>query len=65
MNLKLASKISKRIKVASRVLGVEENEMIDRAMLFYLENVESSLAMRNEFDAWEKLSDEAWAKIKD
>ena len=53
------------MKTASRVLGVEETEMMNRAMLFYLDNVENSLAMRNEFNAWESLSDEAWAKIKE
>ena len=65
MSIKLANRINQRIKTASRVLGVEEAEMMDRAMLFYLDNVENSLAMRNEFNAWESLSDEAWAKIKE
>ncbi|MBI2097896.1 MAG: hypothetical protein HYT46_03130 [Candidatus Vogelbacteria bacterium] len=64
MNIKLASKINQRVKAASRVLGVGEAEMMNRAMLFYLDNLENSLAMRNEFDAWESLSDEAWSKIK-
>ena len=65
MNIKLASRINKRMKVASRVLGIEETEMMDRAMLFYLDNVENSLAMRDEFNAWESLSDEVWSKIKE
>ena len=65
MTIKLASRINRRVKVASRILGVEETEMMDRAMLFYLDNVENSLAMRNEFNAWESLSDEAWVKIKE
>lgn len=65
MNLVLASKINKRIKAASRTLGVEEREVVDRALLSYLDNVEGALAMKNEFAMWEKLSDEAWSQIKD
>ena len=59
MQIQLEKKINKRIRDVSKAFGINERQIIDRALLFYLDAVQRSFNLRNEFDAWDTLSDEA------
>lgn len=53
-------KIKKNISEVSRRMGIKEKELIDRALLLYLEGAKKILDVEKEFDAWDILSDEAF-----
>ena len=59
MEIQISKDIDKKIKEASMILGLEEDEIIDRAILLYLDNIQKYLELKKEFKAWDKLSDEA------
>lgn len=50
------------IRDASKVLGVEEKDILERASLFYLDAIKGELEFKKELDFWDYLSDEALAK---
>ena len=50
------------IKNASKVLGIREADVLERASLFYLDAIKKDLELKKEHDFWEYLSDEALAK---
>jgi len=55
--------LHKDIKKTSELLGIQEREFIDRALLLYLESVRNILELQREFRAWDELSDEALANM--
>ena len=59
MQVQISKDVDKKIKEASRILGLEEEEIIDRAILLYLDNIQKYLELKKEFKIWDKLSDEA------
>ena len=59
MPLVTEKKIQKRLREVSRQMGIEEKELVDRAVFLYLESVRRVLEVGKEFDAWDSLSDEA------
>ena len=59
MSIQISKGINKKIKEASKILGLEEEEIVDRAILLYLDNIEKYLELKKEFKEWDKLSDEA------
>ena len=52
-------KIKSDFKLASRILGINENDLFQKAMMYYLHTIKDQIALKKEFDAWDKLSDEA------
>ncbi len=50
------------IKNASKVLGVEEKDILERASLFYLDAIKGEMEFKKEIEFWDYLSDEALAK---
>ena len=58
----LNKKTRTSIRDASRVLGVEEKDILERASLFYLDVIKGELEFKRELDFWDYLSDEALAK---
>ncbi len=59
MQIQISKGINKKIKKASRILGIEEEEIVDRAILLYLDNIEKYLELKKEFKEWDILSDDA------
>jgi len=59
MPLILEKKIRRDVSEFSRKMGIKEKELVDRALLLYLDSIKKILDMENEFRAWDKLSDEA------
>ena len=49
----------KKVNEASKLLGIKEQELIDRAVLLYLDNISKYLNLKQEMKEWDILSDEA------
>ena len=47
------------IKKVSKVMGLSEKSVIERALSFYFNAIESELSLKREFTFWDYLSDEA------
>lgn len=52
------------IKETSHTMGVDEQELVERAILFYLNTIKEHTALRQEFDIWDRLSDEAFVSME-
>jgi hypothetical protein len=52
--------IQKGVREVSRQMGIKEKELVDRALLLYLESAKGILDLEREFRAWDMLSDEAY-----
>lgn len=57
--VKLPEEIVERITEASKLLGIKKQELVDRALLVYLDNLSKYLDLKKELQAWDTLSDEA------
>lgn len=57
--LAVEKKIRKDVREVSRRMGIKEKELVNRAVLLYMESARKILAVENEFIAWDALSDEA------
>ena len=44
----------------SQLTGISQQEIIDRALLLYLDSMSKYLDLRQEMKEWDQLSDEAW-----
>ncbi len=64
MRIKLPDGLDEKVKFASDALGFDEREIIERAIIFYLDTIEKQLALKNEFEAWDTLSNEALANFE-
>ncbi len=64
MEVAIQEDTSGRIDEASQVLGIEKDELIDRAILSYLDSLEKILALKKEMREWDALSDEALANFE-
>ncbi len=47
------------MKRVSQVMGIDEQELVQRAMRFYLASMQQEIALEKELQAWEWVSDEA------
>jgi hypothetical protein len=63
MELILPESMELKISKASSILGFRKQEIIQRALVFYLDSINSQLELKNEFDNWDKLSDEAFSSF--
>lgn len=59
MITRLKEKLLRDLKEVSHTMGIEEKELVDRAVLLYLESVKNLVGLNKEFRAWDELSDEA------
>lgn len=57
--IRITEDIFNRVTKASKVLGVKNEEFIDRAILLYLDNISKYINLKKEMTAWDLLSDEA------
>ncbi len=60
----LTKKTRINIRNASKVLGVKEKDILERASFFYLDAIKKELDLQQEFTFWDYLSDEALIKSK-
>ncbi len=48
-----------KIGRASELLGIKKQEVVDRALLLYLDNLSKFMDLKRELKQWDTLSDEA------
>jgi hypothetical protein len=59
MEVAIPQDTSEKIGKASELLGINKKELVDRAVLLYLDNIEKYLRLKQEMKEWDVLSDEA------
>jgi hypothetical protein len=59
MQIGISKNISARLSKVSAILGIKQKELIDRAILVYIDNMTKYLELKQEMKAWDMLSDEA------
>jgi len=59
MQIEIPKDTSKKIDKASKLLGIKDKKLIDRAILLYLDNISKYLELKKEIGEWDYLSDEA------
>ena len=59
MQIQIPKEMDKKLKKVSDLLGLEKQEIVDRALLFYLDTIQKQLDLKQEFKEWDALSDEA------
>ena len=60
MEVEIAKDTSLKIRMVSEALGIEKEEVVDRALLLYLDNIGKYLNLKKEMEGWDALSDEAF-----
>ncbi len=63
MSIVIEKNIQRGLTEIAKRMGVGEKELIDRALLLYLENAKKLLDLEKEFLAWDALSDEAFYQL--
>jgi len=65
MEISLSNQAEERLNKISKATGFSNSDVLDRAlMLFYLNSVRNELELRQEFDLWEKASDEDFSNFE-
>ncbi len=59
MQVNIHKDISTKVEYVSSIMGIDKKELVDRAILTYIDSVSKLLDLKKEFKSWEKLSDEA------
>ncbi len=59
MQIEIPKDTSKKIERASKILGIKKQQLIDKAVLLYLDNINRYLDLKQEMKEWDYLSDEA------
>lgn len=59
MEIEIPKGTSKKIDETAKLLGIKKQELIDRAILLYLDNLSKYLELKKEMREWDILSDEA------
>lgn len=59
MQVEIQKDTSKKVSRISQLLGIKRQELIDRAILLYLDNIGKYLSLKQEMKEWDILSDEA------
>ena len=60
----LDKKLQKQVKVASKRLGLNERDVINRAVSEYLVNIKAFTNLQNELKIWDMLSARTMQKYK-
>ena len=60
----LDKQLQKRVRLASKKLGLDERQVINRAVSSYLGSVEDLVGLQYELSLWDRLSAETMRKYK-
>ena len=63
MEIELSRDTKSKLNKVSSILGVKDKDVVNRAVLFYLDTISKQLELKKEIDTWDKLSDEALVKF--
>ena len=59
MDVHISKNAEKILTEVSKRSGFNEEEFVERAVLFYADTIQKQLSLKKEFEQWDKLSDEA------
>ncbi len=59
MQVNIHKDIRTKVEYVSSIMGIDKQELVDRAILTYIDSVSKLLDLKNEFKVWDELSDEA------
>ncbi len=54
-----------RLRKISTEVGIREEYLVQKAVLFYLDAIQSQVDLKNEMNDWEMLSDEALSRFEE
>ena len=57
--IEIPNDTSKKVDEASKILGIQKDKLIDRAILVYLDTISKYSNLKKEMAEWDLLSDEA------
>ncbi|MBI2542088.1 hypothetical protein HYV80_05250 [Candidatus Woesearchaeota archaeon] len=63
MEIELSRDMKGKLSRVSSILGVKDKDLVNRAILFYIDTISKQVELKKEIFAWDKLSDEALAKF--
>ena len=52
------------LEKASKLIGLDEQELADRAIVHYLHSLRDEIELAEEFEAWDRASDEALVNME-
>ena len=64
MQIQTSKEMDKKINKVSKVLGLGKEEIVDRAIEVYLDNISKYVELKKDFKDWDELSDEAFANFE-
>ena len=64
MQIEIPNKLSKKLEQTSKRLGVKKEDLVDKAILTYLDNINKYAELKKEMKDWDFLSDEALANFE-
>jgi len=59
MEIKISKEVLRKLDKVSKLLCIKKEEIIDRAILLYLDSIKKYLDLKQELKGWDILSDEA------
>ena len=59
MEVHISRDVEKVLSEALKKSGFNEDEFVERAVLFYVDTIRKQLSLKKEFEHWDELSDEA------
>jgi hypothetical protein len=59
MKIELSKDMNKRLLEVANLLDLDEDEIVKRAVLIYLDDIQKQLELKKELKSWDMLSDEA------
>ena len=60
MQIQLTKNLQHTMRNTSRLMGLDEQELVNRALMLYLKSVEQVVFLHDELRAWDIASDEAF-----
>ncbi|MBS3096701.1 hypothetical protein J4480_04645 [Candidatus Woesearchaeota archaeon] len=63
MEIQLSKDTKNKLNEVSSILGIRDRDVVNRALLFYLDTISKQLELKREMASWDYLSDEALAKF--
>ena len=64
MQIEIPKGLSRKLEQMSKRLGVKKEDLVDRALLLYLDNISKYAELKKEMKDWDFLSDEALASFE-
>ena len=64
MEVKLSKEVKQRVEHVAQTLGMEENQVVNQALILYLDTIKKHVELKKELEAWDRASDEALANFE-